>query len=41
MTPPGGSGTSGVFTAADLLCFGPDWDAEAEDLKRRAAELEQ
>jgi hypothetical protein len=27
--------------AADLLCFGPDWDAEAEDLKRRAAGLEQ
>ncbi|MEV5512333.1 hypothetical protein AB0L50_05145 [Streptomyces flaveolus] len=27
--------------AADLLCFGPDWDAEAEDLERRAAELEQ
>ncbi|MFJ3530746.1 MULTISPECIES: hypothetical protein [unclassified Streptomyces] len=27
--------------AADLLCFGPDWDAFAEDLKRRAAELEQ
>ncbi|MGV9695979.1 hypothetical protein ACWDTR_09515 [Streptomyces sp. NPDC003470] len=27
--------------AADLLCFGPDWDAEAEGLKRRAAELEQ
>ncbi|MFG2669788.1 hypothetical protein [Streptomyces sp. NPDC048445] len=26
--------------AADLLCFGPDWDAFAEDLKRRAAELE-
>ncbi|GGQ47899.1 hypothetical protein [Streptomyces flaveolus] len=27
--------------AADLLCFGPDWDGEAEDLERRAAELEQ
>ncbi|MEU6811479.1 hypothetical protein ABZ920_21310 [Streptomyces sp. NPDC046831] len=26
--------------AADLLCFGPDWDDEAEALKRRAAELE-
>ncbi|MGC5396727.1 hypothetical protein ACPXCP_13355 [Streptomyces sp. DT20] len=26
--------------AADLLCFGPDWDVFAEDLKRRAAELE-
>ncbi|MGW0670904.1 hypothetical protein [Streptomyces sp. NPDC002746] len=26
--------------AADLLCFGPDWDEFAEDLKRRAAELE-
>lgn len=26
--------------AADLLCFGPDWDTFAEDLKRRAAELE-
>lgn len=27
--------------AADLLCFGPDWDAFAEELKERAAELEQ
>lgn len=27
--------------AADLLCFGPDWDAFAEELKGRAAELEQ
>ncbi len=27
--------------AADLLCFGPDWDEEAADLQRRAAELEQ
>jgi hypothetical protein len=26
--------------AADLLSFGPDWDAFAEDLKNRAAELE-
>ncbi|MET8824400.1 hypothetical protein ABZX40_07560 [Streptomyces sp. NPDC004610] len=26
--------------AADLLSFGPDWDTHAEDLKRRAAELE-
>ncbi|MFF9276331.1 hypothetical protein [Streptomyces griseosporeus] len=26
--------------AADLLCFGPDWDEQAEELKRRAAELE-
>ncbi|WP_240167546.1 hypothetical protein [Streptomyces noursei] len=26
--------------AADLLCFGPDWDAEAESLKQRAARLE-
>ncbi|MFC9287181.1 hypothetical protein [Streptomyces sp. NPDC057052] len=26
--------------AADLLCFGPDWDTIAQDLKRRAAELE-
>ncbi|MER5223118.1 hypothetical protein [Streptomyces flaveus] len=26
--------------AADLLSFGPDWDTFAEDLKRRAAELE-
>ncbi|MDH6223593.1 hypothetical protein [Streptomyces sp. MJP52] len=26
--------------AADLLCFGPDWDDEAEALKRRAAEPE-
>ncbi|MFF1439309.1 hypothetical protein [Streptomyces sp. NPDC058295] len=26
--------------AADLLSFGPDWDPFAEDLKRRAAELE-
>lgn len=26
--------------AADLLSFGPDWDAFARDLKRRAAELE-
>ncbi|MBL3669347.1 hypothetical protein JL475_25850 [Streptomyces sp. M2CJ-2] len=26
--------------AADLLSFGPDWDAFAQDLKRRAAELE-
>lgn len=26
--------------AADLLSFGPDWDAFAEDLKKRAAELE-
>ncbi|MEU6541641.1 hypothetical protein [Streptomyces sp. NPDC047000] len=26
--------------AADLLCFGPDWDTFAQDLKRRAAELE-
>jgi hypothetical protein len=27
--------------AADLLCFGPDWDGEAENLERAAAELEQ
>ncbi|MEU8652300.1 hypothetical protein [Streptomyces sp. NPDC048737] len=26
--------------AADLLCFGPDWDTFAQDLKSRAAELE-
>ncbi|WP_367324973.1 hypothetical protein [Streptomyces sp. HUAS ZL42] len=26
--------------AADLLSFGPDWDTFAEDLRRRAAELE-
>ncbi|MFI9343371.1 hypothetical protein ACIG0D_19200 [Streptomyces sp. NPDC052773] len=26
--------------AADLLCFGPDWDEQAEELKRRAAELD-
>ncbi|MFI6033279.1 hypothetical protein ACIBBD_03670 [Streptomyces sp. NPDC051315] len=26
--------------AADLLSFGPDWDTFAEDLNRRAAELE-
>jgi hypothetical protein len=26
--------------ASDLLSFGPDWDTFAEDLKRRAAELE-
>jgi hypothetical protein len=27
--------------AADLLSFGPDWDAYAEDLQARATELEQ
>ncbi|MET9773775.1 hypothetical protein ABZ023_05825 [Streptomyces sp. NPDC006367] len=27
--------------AADLRCFGPDWDAEAEDLVRRAVDLER
>ncbi|WP_405761811.1 hypothetical protein OG234_24810 [Streptomyces sp. NBC_01420] len=27
--------------AADLLCFGPDWDTFAEELTERAAELEQ
>jgi hypothetical protein len=26
--------------AADLLCFGPDWDEAAEALKQRAARLE-
>lgn len=26
--------------AADLLCFGPDWDDVAEDLQQRAARLE-
>ena len=26
--------------AADLLCFGPDWDEAAEALKARAAQLE-
>ncbi|MDX3312059.1 hypothetical protein ACWGH3_32495 [Streptomyces sp. NPDC054884] len=26
--------------AADLLSFGPDWDTYAEDLRRRAAELD-
>ncbi|WP_222426523.1 hypothetical protein [Amycolatopsis rhizosphaerae] len=26
--------------AGDLLCFGPDWDENAEALKARAAQLE-
>ncbi|MEV4946699.1 hypothetical protein [Streptomyces sp. NPDC053755] len=26
--------------AADLLCFGPDWDEEAEALQARATQLE-
>src|SRR5262245_34738326 len=27
--------------AADLRCFGPDWDSEADRLEREAAEIEQ
>ena len=27
--------------AADLLCFGPDWDEIAERMKQRAADLEK